>query len=208
VFEDEQLSYRELNDRANRLAHSLRKLNVGPEVPVGVCLERSLEVVVSLLAILKRRRLPAIGPGLPETTHWLHVGRFQGPVLLTQNRLVQGLPEHRSRVVCLDSDAEAIARESARNPRAQSSPITSLHNLHLGSTGQPKGFLVSHGSIAEHCRDAEKYYELKPTDRVLQFASMSFDLSLEQILPTLIVGRVWSWWEGKYGERKNFIASG
>ena len=190
VFEDEQLSYRELNDRANRLAHSLRKLNVGPEVPVGVCLERSLEVVVSLLAILKAGGvyLP-LDPAYPKQRIGFMLEDSRAPVLLTQNRLVQGLPEHSARVVCLDSDAEAIARESARNPTSSIEPDNLAYIIYTsGSTGQPKGVLVSHGSIAEHCRDAEKYYELKPTDRVLQFASMSFDLSLEQILPTLIVG--------------------
>ena len=86
-------------------------------------------------------------------------------------------------MICLDSDAEAIGRESAENPTSSVEPENLAYIIYTsGSTGQPKGVLVSHGSIAEHCRDAEKYYELKPTDRVLQLASMSFDLSLEQIL--------------------------
>src|SRR5271169_1856358 len=113
----------------------------------------------------------------------------KAPVIVTQKRLNQGLPEHRARVICLDSDGEAIARESAENPTSSSRPENLAYIIYTsGSTGQPKGVLVSHGSIAEHCRDAERYYQLEPTDRVLQLASMSFDLSLEQILPTLIAG--------------------
>ncbi len=190
VFGDQQLTYRELNCRANRLAHSLRKIGVGLEVPVGVCLERSLEVVISLLGVLKAGGvyLP-LDPAYPKQRIGFMLEDSKAPVLLTQKGLIQGLPEHRARVICLDSDGEAIARESAENPTNTSQPENLAYIIYTsGSTGQPKGVLVSHGSIAEHCQDAERYYELQPTDRVLQFASMSFDLSLEQILPTLIVG--------------------
>jgi amino acid adenylation domain-containing protein len=190
VFEDDRLTYRELNARANRLAHSLRRLNVGPEVPVGVCLERSMEVVISLLGILKAGGvyLP-LDPAYPKQRIGFMLEDSKATVILTQKRLIQGLPEHRARVICLDSDGEAIARESAENPVSSSQPENLAYIIYTsGSTGQPKGVLVSHGSIAEHCRDAERYYQLQPTDRVLQFASMSFDLSLEQILPTLIAG--------------------
>ena len=190
VFEGEQLTYRELNARVNRLAHSLRKLDVGLEVAVGVCLERSLEVVISLLAILKAGGvyLP-LDPAYPKQRLGFMLEDSNAQVLLTQERLIQGLPDHRARVICLDSDDESISRESAENLTSSVEPENLAYIIYTsGSTGQPKGVLVSHGSIAEHCRDAEKYYELKPTDRVLQLASMSFDLSLEQILPTLIVG--------------------
>ncbi len=190
VSEDQRLTYRELNARANRLAHSLRRLKVGPEVPVGVYLERSMEVVISLLGILKAGGvyLP-LDPAYPKPRIGFMLEDSKAPVILTQKRVIQELPEHRARVICLDSDEEAIARESAENPTSSSQPENLAYIIYTsGSTGQPKGVLVSHGSIAEHCRDAERYYQLQPTDRVLQFASMSFDLSLEQILPTLIVG--------------------
>ena len=190
VFEDQQLTYGELNCRANRIARSLRKSGVGPEVPVGVCLERSLEVVISLLGVLKAGGvyLP-LDPVYPKQRIGFMLEDSKAQVLLTQKSLIQGLPEHRARVICVDSDGEAIARESAENPTNTLQPENLAYIIYTsGSTGLPKGVLVSHGSIAEHCRDAEKYYQLQPTDRVLQFASMSFDLSLEQILPTLIVG--------------------
>ena len=190
VFGEQQLSYRDLNVRANQLAHCLRKLNVGPEVVVGVCLDRSLEVAVSLLGILKAGGvyLP-LDPAYPKHRIAFMLEDSKATVLLTQTRLIHGLPEHRARVVDLDTDSEATIRESAENPTSLIQPDNLAYIIYTsGSTGRPKGVLVSHGSIAEHCGDAEKYYELKPTDRVLQLASMSFDLSLEQILPTLIAG--------------------
>ena len=103
--------------------------------------------------------------------------------------MVGALPEYDAKIVCLDSDGEAIARESESNPISSSRPENLAYVIFTsGSTGQPKGVLVSHGALAGHCNDVQRYYELGPTDRVLQFASLSFDLSLEQILPTLIAG--------------------
>ena len=190
VFEDLQLTYRELNARANQLAHCLRGCGVGPEVSVGVYLHRSPEVVISLLGILKAGGvyLP-LDPAYPKQRIGFMLEDSGALILLTQQPLLQELPEHRARVICLDSDSESISQHSEENPASSIDPENLAYVIYTsGSTGQPKGVLVSHGSIAEHCRDAEKYYELKPTDRVLQLASMSFDLSLEQILPTLIAG--------------------
>ncbi|MGA9917346.1 MAG: condensation domain-containing protein, partial [Paraburkholderia sp.] len=169
VFENQQLTYKELNSRSNQLAHRLRRLGAAPEVPVGVCLERSLEVVISLLAILKAGGvfLP-LDPAYPRQRIGFMLEDSKAAVLLTHKSLIAGLPEHRARVICLDSDADAIARESAENPTSSNDPDNLAYIIYTsGSTGQPKGVLVSHGSIAEHCRDAEKYYDLRPTDRVL-----------------------------------------
>jgi amino acid adenylation domain-containing protein len=113
----------------------------------------------------------------------------QVPVLLTQERLVAVLAEQDAKVICLDSGWETIARESGENPGSSTLPENLAYVIYTsGSTGQPKGVLVSHGSIAGHCRTAQRYYELDSRDVVLQFASLSFDVSLEEILPTLIVG--------------------
>jgi amino acid adenylation domain-containing protein len=113
----------------------------------------------------------------------------QVPVLLTQKRLVAGLPECEARVICLDSGWEAIASESGENPINTTTSENLAYVIYTsGSTAQPKGVLVSHGSITDHCRSAQRYYELDASDGVLQFASLSFDVSLEEILPTLIVG--------------------
>jgi amino acid adenylation domain-containing protein len=189
-FEDEELTYEQLNRRANQLAHHLRAHGVGPEVRVGICIGHALEAIVGLLGILKAGGVyTPMDPAYPRDRIAFMMDNAEVAVLLTQAQLRTGLPERHAKVVCLDSDWEAIARESAENPVS----LTMLENLAYviftsGSTGEPKGVLVSHRSTVEHCLNIQTYYELTSVDRVLQFASLSFDVSLEQILPTLLIG--------------------
>jgi amino acid adenylation domain-containing protein len=190
VFEAEQLTYGELNRRANQLAHRLRMLGVGPEVPVAICLERSLQTVISLLGILKAggAYLP-LDPAYPQQRLAFMLRDAQVPVLLTQQRLVAGLAEQDTKVICLDSEWNTIACESVENPGSLARRENLAYVIYTsGSTGQPKGVLISHGAIAGHCLNVQRTYELASRDVVLQFASLSFDVSLEEILPTLIVG--------------------
>jgi len=190
VFETEQLTYRELNRRSNQLARHLRALGVGPEVLVALSLERSLEMVIGLLGILKAGgAYVPLDPAYPKERLDFMLKDAQVPVLLTQERLVAKFAEHDAKVICLDSAWETMARESGENPGNSTLPENLAYVIYTsGSTGQPKGVLVSHGAIADHCRNAQRYFELDPRDVVLQFASLSFDVSLEEILPTLIVG--------------------
>jgi amino acid adenylation domain-containing protein len=190
VFEAEQLTYGELNRRANQLAHHLRALGVGPEMLVAVCVERSLEMIIGLLGILKAGgAFVSLDPAYPKERVAFMLKDAQVPVLLTQKRLVAALPEHDAKVICLDSGWGTIARESGENPGTSTLPENLAYVIYTsGSTGQPKGVLVSHDSIAGHCWNAQRCYELDSRDVVLQFASLSFDVSLEEILPTLIVG--------------------
>ncbi|HVB55147.1 MAG TPA: amino acid adenylation domain-containing protein [Candidatus Acidoferrales bacterium] len=189
-FEDEQLTYDQLNQKANQLAHHLRALGVRPEVPVGLCLKHSLDMVVGLLGILKAGGVYVpLDPAYPKERLAFMLEDAEVSVLLTQEPLLARLPEHMAKVVCLDSDWKAIAQESRENPICSTIPANLAYVIYTsGSTGQPKGVPVSHDSIGEHCLSVQKYYELEASDGVLQFASLSFDLSLEQILPTLIVG--------------------
>lgn len=189
-FNDQQLTYRELNTRTNQLANHLRALGVGPEVTVGLYLTHSLEMVIGLLGILKAGGVYVpLDPAYPKERLAFMLEDADVPVLLTQELLLAGLPEHNATVVCLSSDWEAFARESAVNPACSTAPGNLAYVIYTsGSTGQPKGVPVSHGAIAEHCLTVQRHYELTSSDKVLQFASLSFDVSLEQILPTLIVG--------------------
>jgi amino acid adenylation domain-containing protein len=184
------LTYAELNRRSNQIAYYLRSLGIAPEIPVGICLEPSSDMIIGLLGILKSGAvyLP-LDPACPKERLAYMLDKARASVILTRERLIAALPRCDAKIVCLDSARETIAREREENPiNSTGSENLAYIIFTSGSTGQPKGVAVSHGSIAGHCRHVQEYYELRANDRVLQFASMSFDLSLEQILPTLIVG--------------------
>lgn len=182
VFEDQHLTYAQLNARANQLAHHLQTLGVGPEVPVAMYLEHSLEMIVALLGILKAGgAYVPLDLASPKERLASMLADTQAPVLLTQARRVEDLPEHGAHVVCLDSGWEAVARQPEENPLSRTTAENLAYVIYTsGSTGQPKGVLVAHGALAHHCRDVQGYYELDSSDGVLQFASLSFDVSSEE----------------------------
>lgn len=189
-FEDTRLTYRQLNDRANQLARHLQVLGVGPDVFVGICLERSLEMVVGLLGILKAGgAYVPLDPEYPQERLAFMLEDADVPVLLTQARLVESLPPHQARVIRLDADWPAIAAESPSRVR---STVAAHHLAYMiytsGSTGKPKGVLIEHGALAQHCLECREFYGLTSNDRLLQFTSFSFDVATEQILAPLISG--------------------
>ena len=191
VCGDEQLTYQELNLRANQLAHHLRTLGVGPDVLVGICVERSLEMVVGLLGILKAGgAYVPLDPSYPAARLKFILGDARTPVLLTQERLVEGLPEeHKTRVVRLDADWPVIARKSGENFTSRATADNLAYMIYTsGSTGQPKGVMIDHRALSGYVAAAIAAYETTASDRVLQFASLSFDASVEEIFPTLTCG--------------------
>lgn len=198
VFEDKQLTYRQLNARANQLAHYLQKLGVKPEVLVGICVERSLETIVGLLGILKAGgAYVPIDPNYPPERKAFMLWDAQVPVLLTQQKLLKQLPEHKAQVVCLDTDWEANAfgtaspnaRESAENPV---SGVTSTNLAYViytsGSTGKPKGVLIEHLGVCHLIEAQIEVFGVQPDSRILQFASISFDASVSEIFVALLGG--------------------
>ena len=192
VCEDDHLTYGELNERANRLAHHLRGLGVGPEALVGVCLGRSADLVVALLATLKAggAYLP-LDPEYPEERLALMLADARPAVLLTAQHLLYGLPPAAaaSEIVCLDSDAAAIARCSGANPRGETHGANLAYVIYTsGSTGGPKGVGVAHEAAAGHLASVGRAFRVGAGDRVLQFASAAFDVSLEQMLTALCGG--------------------
>ena len=190
VFEGKQLSYRELNRRANLLAHHLQKLGVGPEGRVGIMVERSLEMVVGLLGILKAGgAYVPLDPAYPHERLSFMLEDAQAPVLLTQEQLARNLPPHEATVVRLDADWEMIARGSAGNPVSGVEAENLAYVIYTsGSTGKPKGVMIPHRALVSHCTAAAEYYALQSNDRVLQFASISFDVAAEEIFPYWLSG--------------------
>lgn len=190
-FEDQRLSYSELNVRINQLAHYLRQLGVGPDVPVGVCIERSVELVVALYGVMKAGgAYVPLDPDYPAERLAYMAEDAGFSVLLTQQHLKDQLPPTDARIVCLDGDsAEAVSEHSAQNPQ---------HNLHAenlayiiytsGSTGQPKGAGNSHAGIRNRLLWMQDQYGLSAEDCVLQKTPFSFDVSVWEFFWPLITG--------------------
>ncbi|PYY04936.1 MAG: non-ribosomal peptide synthetase, partial [Acidobacteria bacterium] len=190
IYEQHQLSYRELNARANQLAHHLRQLDVGPETLVGVCMERSIEMIVSLLGILKAGgAYVPLDPEYPKDRLRMMLDDSRVPVLLTQKHLLEKLPASSSQLICVDSDWEQIARESRSNPDGVARPHNAAYAIYTsGSTGKPKGVLNIHSAIVNRLLWMQDAYGLTNDDRVLQKTPYSFDVSIWEFFWPLITG--------------------
>ena len=185
---EQQLTYGELNCRANQLAHHLRTLGVEPEVVVGICVERSLEMIVGILGILKAggAYLP-LNPRLPRERLAFMLEDARVSVLLTQERLVKSLPQTRAHVILLDKDCSAIATESTDNPISGVAPDNLTYVIYTsGSTGSPKGVLLEHRGLCNLAATQQKLFDVP--SRVLQFASFSFDACVFEVFITLVSG--------------------
>jgi amino acid adenylation domain-containing protein/non-ribosomal peptide synthase protein (TIGR01720 family) len=190
VFADQKLSYRELNNRANQLGHYLQSLGVGPEVLVGICVQRSLDMVVGMLGILKAGgAYVPLDPDYPQERLAYMLTDSQVSVLVTQQQLVKGLPEHGAQVVSLDSDWQAYAHLSNDNCISQVTSANLAYVIYTsGSTGQPKGVMIQHYSLVNFIQAAIIEYGINYCQRILQFASISFDVAAEEIYPCLSCG--------------------
>ncbi len=189
---DQYLTYAELNRRANQLAGYLQSLNVGNGTCVGLCVERSLDIAVGLLGILKAGGVYVpLDPSYPHERLTFMVQDTRMPVILTQKHIAERLPASVENVktVLLDADREVIARRRADNPANGPTPNDLAYVIYTsGSTGQPKGVLISHEMCVNHCVDMQEHFGIEAADKVLEFASINFDVSLEQMLPGLIAG--------------------
>ncbi|MDB9514491.1 amino acid adenylation domain-containing protein, partial [Kamptonema animale CS-326] len=198
VFENQYLTYRELNSKANKIAHYLQQRGVKPEVLVGICIDRSLDAIAGLLGILKAggAYLP-LDPSYPqERLNFMLEDAGISILLTTQQHLTRftatAQPDCQVpnlTVVCLDRDGDAIARESQQNPNSQ----VTLENLAYviytsGSTGKPKGVLIEHKGLSNLAAAQIQAFKLQPNHRVLQFASLSFDASIFEIVMALRSG--------------------
>ncbi|RCJ36541.1 non-ribosomal peptide synthetase [Nostoc punctiforme NIES-2108] len=190
VFDDEQLSYKELNIRSNQLAHYLKKLGVVPDVLVGIYVERSLVMIIALLGILKAggAYLP-LDPSLPQERLNFILEDAQVSVLLTQEKLLKHFEDFLNPIICIDKDWATITQHSKENP----SSVVKSDNLAYviytsGSTGKPKGVLLQHQGLSNLAASQIDVFNIQPINRILQFASLSFDASIFEIVMALQTG--------------------
>ncbi len=191
VLEDEQLSYKELNRRANQLAHHLRKRGVGPERLVAIMAEPSTEMIVGLLGILKAggAYLP-LDPTYPRERLAFMLTDARSPVLLTQQELIERLPaEHGAQMIRLDADWETIAQESGKNPVTTVMPENPAYVIYTsGSTGQPKGVLVCHTNVVRLFQATQNWFQFDESDVWSLFHSYAFDFSVWELWGALLYG--------------------
>jgi amino acid adenylation domain-containing protein len=190
VCDGRSLGYKELNRRANQLAHALQKRGVGPGVVVGVCVERSLEMLVGLLGILKAGGvyLP-LDPAYPKERLAFMLEDARALLVLSQERLAQDASGQGSEVVCLDTEG-AFDAESVENPDGVGvTPASFAYIIYTsGSTGRPKGVMIDHRGAANTIHDINRRFVVTARDRVLALSSLSFDLSVYDIFGTLSAG--------------------
>jgi amino acid adenylation domain-containing protein len=190
VHGERQLTFKELNERANQLADYLRRKGIGKDIPVGICLKRSVELTVALLGVMKAGGacLP-LDPDYPDERLAYMLEDSQAPVLLTQPGLLPKLGDAKPEVVHFSSDWSILEGCSRENPSRRGDPESLAYVIYTsGSTGKPRGVILEHRGLVNHHVAAIGLYELRPADRTLQFSSLSFDIAIEEIFPTWIAG--------------------
>ncbi|MBV9341406.1 MAG: amino acid adenylation domain-containing protein, partial [Acidobacteria bacterium] len=190
---DKQLSFIELNQEANRIAHMLRRHGVGPDVPVALCMERSAEMIIALLGILKAGGcyVPLL-PDSPKPRLEHQLAETGAPVVITDEKHLGHLPAFAGKILCLDRDRASLAEEPASNPKAHVSPENLAYVIYTsGSTGIPKGVAVPHSCLVNYSYALCRRLELEKHPEGLQFATVSTlaaDLGNTCIFPALISG--------------------
>ncbi|BAZ69372.1 amino acid adenylation [Fischerella sp. NIES-4106] len=190
VFLDQKITYRELNQRANQLAHYLQKFGVAPEVLVGICMQRSIDLIIGLLAIFKAggAYIP-LDTSYPQERLGFMLAETQASVLLTQQPLLDLIPEHEAQVICIDRDWEEIAQESLENPVNNLTPDNLAYIIYTsGSTGKPKGVMNNHKGVNNRLLWMQEIFQFTTADRFLQKTPLSFDVSIWEIFSPFLAG--------------------
>ncbi|HEX5708787.1 MAG TPA: amino acid adenylation domain-containing protein, partial [Pyrinomonadaceae bacterium] len=190
LFDGTEVSYRELNRRANRLAHHLQKSGVGPDSVVGICFERSIEMLVSVLGVLKAggAYLP-LDPEYPQARLAFMLADSRARVLLTQSSLSGRVPAGEAKVIRLDAEWAEVEKESGENPESLATPGNLAYVIYTsGSTGKPKGVAMPHRPLVNLVSWQRDRSSQSNPPRTLQFTSLSFDVSFQEIFSTWCVG--------------------
>ncbi len=189
VFDQQTLTYTELNSRANQLAHHLRKLGVGPEALVGICMERSPLLLIGLLGILKAGgAYVPIDPAYPTERLRFMLEDAAAPVIITERNLQSIIPAGEPKTICLD-DWESIGLESDELPHAGTAAENLAYVTYTsGSTGKPKGVAIQHRSVVAFVHWASGVFSPEELQGVLASTSICFDLSVFELFVTLSLG--------------------
>ena len=190
VFEDEKLTYRQLNIRANQLAHYLRSLGVSPEVLVGICVERSIEMIVGLLGILKAGgAYVPLDPNYPTERVEYILSNSEAQVLITSSQVLNYLPKSKIRIICLDRELKEIERGNKGNPDSEVKSQNLSYVIYTsGSTGKPKGVQICHYSLVNFINSMSDEPGLTSSDRLLAITTICFDIHTLEIYLPLTVG--------------------
>lgn len=190
VAEHTGVTYEELNKRANQVAHSLRLAGIAPDQPVGICIGRSIEMVVAILAVLKAGgAYVPLDADSPKARLAVILQDLRPSLILTTRYLTKVLPEGPYRLMVLNESQNEIDRQPVTNLMPSAGPQNLAYVIYTsGSTGRPKGVQIEHHALVEFAFNFCKECELKEGERVLQFASIAFDASVEEIFPFLISG--------------------
>jgi amino acid adenylation domain-containing protein len=190
IFEQQYWTYQELNAKANQLANYLKKRGVKPEVRVGICAERSLDMVMGILGILKAGgAYVPLDPADPKERLSFILKETKVPLLLTQKHLVENFLQEEIQVVCLDADCHTIAQESEETPNTEVTIENLAYIMYTsGSTGKPKGVQVTHANISHYIPAVSQVLQVQPEDIYLHVASFSFSSSIRQLMVPLYRG--------------------
>ena len=186
VCENQQITYSELNARANQIAHYLQQLGVKPEVIVGLCVDRSLEAIAGILGILKAggAYLP-LDPAMPKERLALMLQNAQAPVLLTQQHLIKNLPETKAYIVCLDKDIPSFSPTTF----VSASPENLAYIIYTsGSTGTPKGVAIEHRQLLNYLHGIQEKLNLPSGANYATVSTFAADLGNTVIFPALCSG--------------------
>ncbi|NDJ21057.1 amino acid adenylation domain-containing protein [Nostoc sp. B(2019)] len=191
IYKNQQFTYQELNTRANQLAHYLQLFGVKSDVMVGLCVERSPLMLIGLLGILKAggAYIP-IDPSYPLERKAFILNDSQMPVLLTQQHLIADLATNKIKVICIDSDWQAVNQQEIENPITTTTELNLAYIIYTsGSTGKPKGTLIPHQGLVNYLNWCTKTYPVEQGVGTLVHSPLGFDLTITSLFPPLLVGR-------------------
>ncbi|MBO1062350.1 MAG: amino acid adenylation domain-containing protein [Aphanizomenon flos-aquae CP01] len=200
-FGNQQLTYTQLNQKANQLANYLQNCGVTSEVLVGLYLERSLDILIAILAILKAggAYLP-LDPKYPQTRLTDILNDSQVSIILTQEKLLTSLSSplprgetpltpYQGKIILLDTDSTIISQQNIETPISAIKPDNLAYVIYTsGSTGKPKGVMITHQNIINHATSIIDKYQINSHDRILQFTTFIFDVAAEEIFPAWLSG--------------------